>query len=609
MKDALKSFLLFCSLLCIFIAAASHDKTDVGVLKSTAQFRTDSKAFAASITSLDSALQKLDSSEPETINRAKTALIASRVAYKRIEYLLEYFFYTSSRVYNRAPKNEIEEPYLEYQEPAGLQYIEAMLFDSMPESHRAALKQQTKLLSLSASDLNALLYQFKGNDKQLLEAIRMELIRITTLSITGYDAPLLKSGIYESEAALQSVQKALNPYLEREKTSADRVRFFLNQSTQYLHQHPDFDTFDRMRFLTAYMIPLQKQLGEMIENLGLEYNKSGILNYKAKNLFSKNAISDSAFFNHNYTISSSGIKLGKRLFSENALSGNGSKSCISCHNPENYFMDGLSKSIGFDQKSSVKRNAPSLLYAKYQHSQFWDGRAKNLEEQIAAVMQDSTEMNGTIETILVKLNSDKTYLKSFQKVFSKNKKDKIKADEIYQAIASYVRTLNPYNADFDQYIQGNTKALTDDQIAGFNLFMGKAQCATCHFAPLFNGLIPPFYALTEYEVLGTTKTDHLTKPEYDTDEGRFNFLPTKYYKSAFKTPTVRNTAKTAPYMHNGAFQSLDTLMEFYNQGGGAGLGLAFPSQTLSASKLNLTEKEKKDIIAFLNALTDDLSDL
>lgn len=609
MKDALKSFLLFCSLLCIFIAAASHDKTDVGVRKSTAQFRTDSKAFAASITSLDSALQKLDSSEPETIARAKTALIASRVAYKRIEYLLEYFFYTSSRVYNRAPKNEIEEPYLEYQEPAGLQYIEAMLFDSMPESHRVAFKQQTKLLSLSSSDLNALLYQFKGNDKQLLEAIRMELIRITTLGITGYDAPLLKSGIRESEAALQSVQKALKPYLEKEKTSSDRVRFFLNQSTQYLHQHPDFDTFDRMRFLTAYMIPLQKQLGEMIENLGLEYNKSGILNYKAENLFSKNAINDSVFSNQNNAISSSGIKLGKRLFSENTLSGNGSKSCISCHNPENYFMDGLSKSIGFDQKSSVKRNAPSLLYAKYQHSQFWDGRAKNLEEQIAAVMQDSTEMNGTIEAILVKLNSDKTYLKSFQKVFSKNKKDKIKADEIYQAIASYVRTLNPYNADFDQYIQGNTKALTDDQIGGFNLFMGKAQCATCHFAPLFNGLIPPFYALTEYEVLGTTKTDRLNKPEYDIDEGRFNFLPTKYYKSAFKTPTLRNTAKTAPYMHNGAFQSLDTLMEFYNQGGGAGLGLAFPSQTLSAAKLNLTEKEKKDIIAFLNALTDDLSDL
>jgi cytochrome c peroxidase len=249
------------------------------------------------------------------------------------------------------------------------------------------------------------------------------------------------------------------------------------------------------------------------------------------------------------------------------------------------------------------------LYAKYQHSQFWDGRAKTLEEQIAAVMKDPTEMNGTIETVLDKLNSDKTYRKSFQKAFSKNKKDKIKADELYQAIASYVGTLNPYNAAFDQYIQGNTRALTDDQIAGFNLFMGKAQCATCHFAPLFNGLIPPFYTLTEYEVLGTTKTDHLTRPENDNDEGRFNFLPTKYYKSAFKTPTVRNTAKTAPYMHNGAFQSLDTLMEFYNQGGGAGLGLTFPSQTLSAAKLNLTEKEKKDIIAFLNALTDDLSDL
>jgi cytochrome c peroxidase len=609
MKDALKSFLLFCSLLCIFIAAASHDKTDVGVRESTVRFRSDSKAFAASITSLDSVLQQLDSSKPETITRAKTALIASRVAYKRIEYLLEYFFYTSSRVYNRAPKNEIEEPYLEYQEPAGLQYIEAMIFDSMPESHRAAFKQQTKLLSLSASDLNALLYQFKGNDKQLLEAVRIELIRIITLGITGYDAPLLKSGIKESEAALESVQKALSPYLEREKTSSNRVPFYLNQSLQYLHQHPDFNTFDRLKFLTAYMIPLQKHLGKMIQDMGLEINKSGILNYKAENIFSKNAFSDSAFSNQKNRVSTSRIKLGKRLFSENALSGNSSKSCVSCHNPENYFMDGLSKSVGFDQKSSAKRNAPSLLYAKYQHSQFWDGRAKTLEEQIAAVMKEPTEMNGTIETVLVKLNSDKTYRKSFQKAFSKNKKDKIKADELYQAIASYVGALNPYNAAFDQYIQGNTKALTDEQISGFNLFMGKAQCATCHFAPLFNGLIPPFYAFTEFEILGTTKTDLLTKPENDTDEGRFTFRPTPFYKNAFKTPTVRNTAKTAPYMHNGAFMSLETLMEFYNQGGGAGLGLAFPSQTLSAAKLNLTEKEKKDIIAFLNALTDDLNDL
>jgi cytochrome c peroxidase len=609
MVKALKLFLLFCSLLCIFMAATFRVKKETGISESTAQFRKDSKVFAASITSLDSALQQLDSSNPGTIIHAKAALVSSRIAYKRIEYFLEYFFYTSSRVYNRAPKNEIEEPYLEYQEPAGLQYIETMLFDSMPESHRATFQEQTRLLSLAAVDLNALLYQFQGNDRQLLEAVRIELIRIITFGITGYDAPLLKSGIKESEAALQSVQKVLNPYLAIKKTNSGRMRISLNQSIQYLHQNPDFNTFDRLKFLTDYMIPLQSQLGEMIQALGLDYNKSGILNYNAENIFSRNALNDSAFSNQKGLVSGLQIQLGKKLFSENALSGNTSKSCISCHNPDTFFMDGLSKSIGFDPKNTVRRNAPSLLYAKYQHSQFWDGRAKSLEEQIAMVMKDSTEMNANIVTVLAKLNADKTYIKSFQKAFSKNRKDKIKDTELYQAIASYIRTLNPYDAAFDQYIQGNTSALTGDQIAGFNLFMGKAQCATCHFAPLFNGLIPPFYALTEFEALGTTKTDSLEKPESDIDEGRYTFRPIKFYKSAFKTPTVRNVAKTAPYMHNGAFQSLETLMEFYNQGGGAGLGLSFPSQTLPAAKLNLTEKEKKDIIAFLNALTDDLSDL
>ena len=158
-------------------------------------------------------------------------------------------------------------------------------------------------------------------------------------------------------------------------------------------------------------------------------------------------------------------------------------------------------------------------------------------------------------------------------------------------------------------MNGNKSAMTSNQIAGFNLFMGKAQCGTCHFAPVFNGLIPPFYTRTEFEVLGATLTENLAKAEPDPDEGRFYFRPTPLYKGAFKTPTVRNSEMTAPYMHNGAFKSLDTLMEFYNQGGGAGLGLNLPNQTLSASKLNLTDQEKQDIIAFLKALTDDTSSL
>ncbi|WP_229216653.1 cytochrome-c peroxidase [Dyadobacter sp. 3J3] len=591
------------------MTASFREKNDTCIPQILKQFRTDSKAFAASISTLDSALQQINSAKPQTITNAKKVLISSRLAYKRIEYFLEYFFYTSSRIYNGAPKNEIEEPYLEYQELAGLQYIETMLFDSIPETHHAVFQEQTKLLSLSANDLNALLYKFGGTDKHILEAVRIEFVRIIALGITGFDAPLLKSGIEESLIALEASQEVLKPYLKKNKSDAANLVFYLDQSILYLKQNPDFDTFDRLEFLTTCMFPLQNHFEKWIQSAELKPDKKGVLNYDANNIFSKNALNAKAFSNQKQNASQAEIALGEKLFSETLLSGNGEKSCASCHNPDNYFMDGLPRSIGFDQKKFVKRNAPSLLYSKYQHSQFWDGRAKSLENQIENVVQDSLEMRGDIKEILSKLNIQKRYQKSFQKVFSKKQNEKITDKEIYRAIASYVETLNPFNSPFDQYMRGNRNSLTENQISGFNLFMGKAQCATCHFAPLFNGLIPPLYKLTEFEVLGTTKTDDLEKPENDPDDGRFQFRPIKFYKGAFKTPTVRNSAKTAPYMHNGAFQSLETLMEFYNQGGGAGMGLSVPSQTLSSAKLNLNEKEKNDIIAFLNALTDDLNDI
>jgi cytochrome c peroxidase len=609
MAGTFKLFLLGSALLCMLMAAISHEPTPIGVAQSVEQFRKDSKVFASTISNLSVALQKLDSAQPETIEQARETLMASRLAYKKIEYLLEYFFYTSSRVYNRAPKNEIEEPFLEYQELAGLQYIETLLFDSLPESHKGIFAEQGRLLQTASEDLNALLYQFKGTDKQMLESVRFELIRVISLGITGFDAPLLKSGIKESAVAMETIEKVLSPYLDKHKSDTDSLRFYLAKSSAYLREHSDFDSFDRLSFLTTCALPLQKHLGKMIRSNDWDLNTYGVLNYDADHIFAQNAFQNRSFPESNRSVSGKEIALGERLFSEKLLSGNGFKSCASCHNPANYFTDGLPKSVGFDPVTTVKRNAPTLMYSGYQHSQFWDGRAKSLEEQIKIVITDPLEMNGNLDLILSQLNADKSYSKTFQKVFSKNRRAPITDQEVFKVIASYVRTLNPYNTPFDQYLRGNKNALTDHQKSGFNLFMGKAQCGTCHFAPLFNGLIPPNYTLTEFEVLGTTETDNLDSARIDLDEGRFSSRPIKFYKGAFKTPTVRNAAKTGPYMHNGAFQSLEILIDFYDQGGGAGLGLSVPSQTLSAGKLNLTENEKKDIVEFLNALTDDLKNI
>lgn len=584
----------------LLLLAAAPERETIGVQNCTDHFRTDAKAFALSVKDMRIAIENTDSTDAQSIELAKEKLKNARLAYKRIAFFLDYFFFTSSRIYNRPPKNEIEEPHLEYAAPTGLQYIEALLFDD-PGKHKVELLQQCRFLETSAEDLPALLYNFKATDAQVLESVRMELVRVMTLSITGFDAPLLKSGVKEALASLQAINAVLKPYM---KHAHDDIvwKWFVSCQAALLKNN-NFDTFDRLYFLTHYALPLQERLGRMIAGMGLEINEKGILNYNAKNIFSPDAFINTAF-DENKSTNPALTELGEKLFFEMRLSSNGTRSCASCHNPALHFTDGLPRSTGIHPGQAVRRNAPSLLYSSFQHAQFWDGRVKTLEEQIRTVIHDSLEMNGKPTEVIRRLAGERQYRRLIRKV-SPNRKA-LNDTIVYKAIAAYVRTLQPFTSDFDQYIAGNKAALTDQQVSGFNLFMGKAQCGTCHFAPLFNGLIPPAYTLTEFEILGTTASDDFAHPKVSADQGRFEARPTPYYRGAFKTPTVRNAAVTAPYMHNGAFGSLEKVMEFYDKGGGSGLGLDIPDQTLPAAPLNLSDEEKSDIIAFLHSLTDRL---
>ncbi|MEO8763271.1 MAG: hypothetical protein ABI416_03250 [Ginsengibacter sp.] len=147
-------------------------------------------------------------------------------------------------------------------------------------------------------------------------------------------------------------------------------------------------------------------------------------------------------------------------------------------------------------------------------------------------------------------------------------------------------------------------ALREEEKKGFNIYMGKARCATCHFVPLFNGVAPPYFSEAESEVLGVPATTDTLQPKPDPDEGKYNLYPVSIFKFAFKTPTLRNIALTAPYMHNGIYKTLDEVVDFYNKGGGSGLGIAPTNQTLPSTRLQLSEKGKKELIAFLHSLTD-----
>jgi cytochrome c peroxidase len=145
--------------------------------------------------------------------------------------------------------------------------------------------------------------------------------------------------------------------------------------------------------------------------------------------------------------------------------------------------------------------------------------------------------------------------------------------------------------------------MTDEEILGFNLFMGKALCASCHFMPLTNGTVPPFFSETEREVIGVPKTAQ--NEVWDDDPGFYVMYKEPAHWGMFKTPTVRNVEVTAPYMHNGIYETLEEVVDFYNQGGGTGLGFDIPHQTLPFDNLDLSQKEQKALVAYMKTLTDE----
>ena len=603
-QNKLKVFLL-CTLwltcICIILGLKTEEHSP-GIKNAIQYFKENAILFSSSSLELKKAVSLLDKGDTATLFRAKMALKKSRSSYKRIAFFMDYFFASSAMIYNRPAKVEVDEPYMEYQEPSGFQVIESLLFDSHPYQQKDELIAQCDVISSSAADLNSLLYRFSGTDAELLESVRLELISIITLSITGYDAPELKSGIVESYQSLYAIKAVLKPFLADRSSGEIQLTSNINATLDYLRAHPDFDSFDRMEFMTTYALPLQEKLSRFISSLNMNINRKSALNYEAKNIFSGDAIPVSSF---------SGLKvkdsilaaLGKNLFFEKRLSGNLRRNCADCHRPDHFFAEELKTSRTFDGNGNVQRNAPTLLYSAFQYSQFWDGRAKTLQEQVKAVIADPQEMNGNHQVVINLLKKDEQYYRQFSTAFPETK-ESVNIDHLADALAAYIATLTPYNSPFDQYISGNKEAMSSSQLKGFNLFMGKAQCGSCHFAPLFNGLIPPFYKLTEYETLGIPANDDFKHLKNDMDPGRFGYFPISYYQAAFKTPTVRNTAQTAPYMHNGVFNSLEKVLEFYNQGGGAGLKMDVPQQTLASKPLHLSDQEVREIIEFMQSLTD-----
>ena len=273
-------------------------------------------------------------------------------------------------------------------------------------------------------------------------------------------------------------------------------------------------------------------------------------------------------------------ELGKLLYFDKRLSADGSVSCANCHHPKFAFADGAGVSVGIKGQKGG-RSAPTVFNRAYSLAQFWDGRAATLEEQAKGPMANPIEMGNTHEALVSKLRTVPGYRARFKEVFGTEEMD---IDHVAKAIATFERTVLSGNSAYDRFKAGNKTAMSPEQVRGMQLFFGKARCDSCHEGINFT--------TNAYHNLGVG-TD---KPE--PDEGRFIVTKNPADWGAFKTPTLREVARTAPYMHDGSMATLEEVVDLYDKGG-------LPNKNLDKTlrKLNLTAQEKKDLIAFLHALS------
>ncbi|HET8670698.1 MAG TPA: cytochrome c peroxidase [Candidatus Saccharimonadales bacterium] len=319
-----------------------------------------------------------------------------------------------------------------------------------------------------------------------------------------------------------------------------------------------------------------------------------------------------------FVLSKKRVRLGKALFFDRRLSANGTVSCATCHDPASAFTsrDAVTRGVGNEKGT---RNAPTLLNSFARTSYFWDGRAATLEEQAKQPLLNINEMGMETEAAVVeRVSAIDEYRKSFRRVFPR---EGITLDTISRAIAAFERTLISRNSPFDRFLRGNTKAITERQKQGWELFKGRAKCADCHVS----STVSPDFSDEKFYNTGI-RSRHLTfetlvqraeelrgqrnhprrnstilahDPQLS-DLGRFLITLNAQDLGAFKTPTLRDIELTGPYMHDGSLRTLLDVVRFYNQGGSKN-----PQIDKKITPLNLNEEEMNAIVEFLRSLTSD----
>ena len=273
------------------------------------------------------------------------------------------------------------------------------------------------------------------------------------------------------------------------------------------------------------------------------------------------------------------INLGRQLYFDGRLSANNEISCATCHDPKTGWAGHDATDTGVGGRVG-NRNSGTVVNSGYMKYQFWDGRAGSLEEQALGPIHNPVEMGETLENVVRKLNAIPGYKRQFQEVFHSD----VTTDGIAKAIASFERTIVSGPSPYDRFLQGDKKALSPEAQRGMEIFNGKGTCIACHSGPLLSD--------QSFHNLGIGM--NAAKP----DIGREAVTKDPKDRGKFKTPGLRNVANTYPYMHDGQTSTLEAVIELHNKGG-------IPNSNLDPliKPLGLTDTEKKDLLAFLKALT------
>jgi cytochrome c peroxidase len=576
----------------LFLLSCADHKTTVELTNNL--FKSDIAFLKKEVAQLEHLIQ-----EEAPSNQIQQQFLKSHEAYKKVEILSEYYFPTVSKAINGPALDEYETDEGITVPPEGFQVIEEFIFPKYNKKDKPELLNQLGILRANLNRLELVSQTNTLTDSHIFDALRLETFRVITLGITGFDSPMAQNSIPETAASLKSIASYCKIYASKfEIKELQTALTTIEKGEKYLQQHQDFNSFDRAYFIKEVTNPLSKSIYQAQIKLQIPFLKEVRgLKTTAQTLFDKKAFDAEAFSGFpDYKTTPAKIKLGKELFNDPILSGTNTRSCASCHHADKAFTDGLEKATTIDGKSLIKRNTPTLSNIAFQRAFFSDSRVSYLEDQAVAVIINENEMHGSLEKSASALKKNKGYAAQFQTAFPNKEID---AFAIKNALGSYIRSLSSYDSKFDRYMRNETSFTTEEK-AGFNLFAGKAKCATCHFIPLTNGTVPPNFTKSESEVLGVPNKHN----QLDTDLGKFELTKAAIHKNSFKTPTIRNITLTAPYMHNGVFKTLEEVIDFYNEGGGKGLGFALENQTLPEDKLKLTDQEKKQLIAFMKTLTD-----